>query len=273
VKIKKYFFIYLIFSSINLNSEQILISNFDENEYQRVEKVFANNQGHIDYLVDFISSNLITKGEPQGSFLDIGPGPATITERLSKFFKTTTVIEPNKVFAPIFDDKGFVSYLANFQDITINLQYDIVLCSHVLYHVPQTEWAPFLEKLHGLIRSGGYGVVTMVAPAGKRHALMLSINPDYSNGEKVAKALKELNIPYELVRVQSTFNVPDYEDFRALVRLFTIDDCYLPETYRALSDSEKKSIEQKIDDYIVTCKQSDGSYAFLDEDVYILIRK
>ncbi len=268
-----FFFISLIFSSIYLNSEQILMSNFDECEYQKVERVFANNTGHIDHLVDFISSNLLAKSESEGSFLDIGAGPATITERLSKFFSSTTVIEPNRIFAPIYEDKGFISHIANFQDITIDSQYDVILCSHVLYHTPQSKWASYLKKLYGLIRPGGYAVVTMVAPIGKLHELRSSINCDYSHSEKVEKALKELSISYEIVQIQSIFNVPNYDDFRAVVRLFTIDDCYLPEIYQNLSTEEKESIDQKIENYIAACRQPDGTYEFHDEDVYILIRK
>lgn len=63
----------------------------------------------------------------------------------------------------------------------------------------------------------------------------------------------------------------NYEDFRALVRLFTLDDCYFPGDYSALSDREKAAIDQKIELYITSCKQPDGSYEFIDEDVYIVI--
>ncbi len=84
------------------------------------------------------------------------------------------------------------------------------------------------------------------------------------------KALQQENIPYELVPIQSVFKVENYEDFRALVRLFTIDDCYLPEEYSALAVVEKKAIDDKIDAFISNCEQPDRSYIFIDEDVYIV---
>jgi SAM-dependent methyltransferase len=272
-KTKKLAIIFLIVGNIHLNAEEILASDVDKNEYQGVEKVLANNMDHIDHLVDFISSNLLAKNESKGSFLDIGAGPATITERLSKFFRSTTVIEPNRVFAQASEKKGFITYTATFQDVTIDDQYDLILCSHMLYYVPQNQWAVLLKKLYGLIRSGGYGVVAMVAPAGQQHELLLSVDRDYSNSEKVEKALKELNIPYELVQVQNTFNVLNYDGFRALVRLFTIDNCYLPETYQALSSSKKKLIDQKIENYIAICRKSDGTYEYHNEEAYIVIHK
>lgn len=113
----------------------------------------------------------------------------------------------------------------------------------------------------------------MVAPKGKWHALRSSINPNYSNSSQVEKTLKELSILYELTAVQSVFKVQNYDEFRALVRLFTIDNCYLPDEYRVLSDGEKKEIDQKIEDYIATCRLPNGSYEFVDEDAYIVIHK
>jgi SAM-dependent methyltransferase len=273
LKIRSLFLVCIFVNNRHLNADQVLVSNFNESEYESIERVFANNTGHIDHLVDFVYENLLSQDQPKELFLDIGAGPATITHRLSKFFKSTTIIEPNKAFASIYKDTGFITYNENFQDTVIDGQYDLILCSHVLYHVPHNQWALFLKKLTELIRPGGKGLVSMVFPRGKWHALRSSINSDYSNSDKVEKALKEQDIPYELIPVQSVFRVPNYDDFRALVRLFTIDDCYLPEIYQALSNSEKELIDHKIENYIATCTQSDGAYEFIDEDVYILIHK
>ncbi len=234
-----------------------------------MERVFAENTGHIDHLVAFFEKSLLTKVAKREEFLDIGPGPATTTARLSNFFTSTTVVEPNRAFASIYEKKGYINHTGNFQDIALDSKYDVVLCSHVLYHVPRAQWVPFLEKLNGSICLGGKGLVLMVAPKGKWHELRSSLNPDYANSDGVERALKELHISYELVPVQSVFKVQNYEDFRALVRLFTLDDCYLPEEYFALSARDREEIEQKIDEYVVTCRQSDGSYEFYDEDVYI----
>lgn len=268
-----YLFIACLLCHMTLTAEAILISNFSESEYESVERVFANNTGHIDKLVDFIDSTIQLEGQLKESFLDIGAGPATITDRLSKFFKSTTVIEPNRAYESLYQDKGFAFYIDNFQDAAIDEKFDFVLCSHVLYHVPHSQWPSFVKKVEGLIRLGGKGLVSLVAPKGPLHELRSSINPDYSNSGKVEAALKEENIPYDLFFVQSLFTVPSYEDFRALVRLFTIDDCYLPQDYRTLSDSEKALIDEKIDNYIITCRQPDGTYKFADEDTYIVLHK
>lgn len=251
--------------SIALADEQSLVSNFTEKEYASVERIFSNNTGHIDNLADFVR-NL----ELSGSFLDLGAGPATITERLSYYFSSTTVLEPNREFVPIYQVKQFKYYIGNFQVTKIEGTYDLILCSHVLYHVPQKEWAPYLKKMHSLLNPNGKGLVVMVAPTGKWHALRSSINPNYSCSAQVEKALQQENISYELVPNQSVFKIENYEDFRALVRLFTIDDCYLPEEYNDLTVAEKKAIDDKIDAFISNCEQPDGSYVFIDEDVYIV---
>jgi 2-polyprenyl-3-methyl-5-hydroxy-6-metoxy-1,4-benzoquinol methylase len=273
MKFKKIICGLLIMGASYLSAEQMLVSNFNEEEYESVERIFANNTSYIDRLVDFVRMNVVSKEQSKKAFLDIGAGPGTIAERLSKFFTSITVIEPNSAFASIYQNKGFTSYIGNFQDIPLNCKYDAVLCSHVLYHVPCAEWTPFLKKMYDLIRPGGKGFVAMVAPKGKWHVLRSSLNSDYFNCSQVEKVLKEQNISYDLTFVQSIFNVQNYKDFRALTRLFTIEDCYFPDVYRVLSDLEKKKIDQKIEEYIATCKQPDGSYEFSDEDAYIILHK
>jgi arsenate reductase-like glutaredoxin family protein len=252
-----------------LCADQALKSNFSEDEYAHVERIYTNNTACIDQLVEFVDMNILSKK----TFLDIGAGPGVIASRLSHFFTSATIVEPNKAYIPIYKDKGFISYFCNFQDVMLEDKYDFILCSHVLYHVPRAEWAAFLEKMYGLIRSGGTGLISMVAPVGQWHTLRLSINPDCTTSQQVEQMLKEQGIPYSLIPVQNIFNVPNYEDFRALIRLFTIENCYPPDTYKAVSDSEKALIDQRIEEYIATRKQPDGSYEFLDEDVYILLHK
>lgn len=110
----------------------------------------------------------------------------------------------------------------------------------------------------------------MVAPKGKLHTLRSSINPNYSCSTQVENVLQQENIPYEFIPIQSIFKVQNLKDFRALIRLFTIDDCYLPEEYNILTKAEKKAIEDKIDSFIENCLQPDGSYLFIDEDAYII---
>jgi len=264
----KFFFVLFIVVNAFLRADQVLVSIFSEDEYANVERVFSNNKDHIDQIVDVILLNAETKG----SLLDIGAGPATITDRLSHFFASTTIVEPNKAFAIFYENRRFNYHIGNFQSIPIEGKYDFVLCSHVLHHVPRHQWMIFLRKMHDAIAPGGKGLVAMVAPKGKLHALRSSINPDYSNSRQVEEMLKQLNISYQLIPTQSVFRVHNYSDFRALVRLFTLDDCYLPEEYAALSDAEKASIDQKIEECITLCKQPDGSFEFSDEDAYILIQ-
>lgn len=273
----------MIIDNLNLNKQeafvqntipnQLLVSNFTETEYEKIERVFTKNTGHITSLVNFVKYKIIPLINSKKSFLDIGSGPATITKPLSQFFETTSVVEPNRAYESLYQENNFTAYIANFQDIALPKNFDVVLCSHVLYHIPQHEWVSYLKKMHQTINAGGKGIVTLVAPRGKWHELRASINPEYSNSGKVEKVLKELNIPYELTAHQSVFKVENYEDFRALAHVFVIDDCYLPHEYSKLSDSEKLIIEQKIEDFITTCRQPDGSYLFVDEDDYIVMHK
>ncbi len=255
-----------------LAMQTILNSNFTETEYEKVERVFANNASHIDNHVHFIGDVLL-KGQQKEAFLDIGPGPATITDRLSKFFKSTSVVEPNRAFAPLYTSKGFIYYHDNFQKVNIDRNYDLILCSHVLYHVPQEEWRLFLKKMVQMIGLDGKAVITMNTPTGKFHGLCDSINPDYRHSRKVESVLQDLQISYDLIPIQSCFTVQNYDDFRALIRLFALEDCFYPHEYLALSDCDKACIEQKIEEYVAACLQPDNSYEFYAEEAHIVIHK
>lgn len=249
----------------------VLISNFSEEEYAAVERVFTQNTGHIERLERFVEEKVCPFLEQKKDFLDIGAGPGSTTEKISPYFEATTIVEPNGEYEELYKKKSFLSKMGNFQDMTLEGQFDFALCSHVLYHVDQKEWAPFLKKMTGLIRPGGKGLVALVAPQGNFHALRHSINPDYSNSGKVEEALKSLGISYERFQHLSEFRVGNRSDFRALVRIFTLDDCYLPDAYARLSQEEKRGIEDKIDRFIETCLQPDGTYLFSDIDTFLLI--
>ncbi|HSW71912.1 MAG TPA: methyltransferase domain-containing protein [Chlamydiales bacterium] len=246
------------------------ISTFGQEEYANVEKVFANNTGHIDHIAGLVSEQISGKNK---SLLDIGAGPATITERLSPLFSFTAVVEPNKAFESLYQGKQFEFHMGKFQDVQFERNFDFILCSHVLYHVPFGEWSFFLKKMNSLLNPAGKALILMVSPQGKWHKLRNEINPYYLNSDRVEQVLKELKILYELIPVQSRFTVPDYQDFKSVVRLFTLDDCFLPKEYDALSKDARDAVEKKIEEYISSCKLADGAYEFFDEDVYLLIHK
>jgi hypothetical protein len=269
------FFLFLLFlNKLAINAEdRLLNSNFEEIEYKQTEEVFYASCDHVEQMTRFIVKKVLPGLHSRDAFLDIGPGPGHITQAIGKNFSSTAVIEPNRAYAPLYEENGYLSLFANFQDARLDTSFDLVLCAHVLYHVEHPTWPSFLKKIYSIIRKDGKGVVVLIAPKGDFHALCSSINPHYSNSSVIEPILNTLNMRYEKTETKCTFNASNYKDFHRLIQLFTIEDCYTPEQFATLSEDKKTSIEEKISQFIQKCKQPDESYQLVFEDAYFVISK
>lgn len=246
---------------------------FTENEYNEAENIFTFNSDHGDHLVEFLEEKVLPKITSKESFLDIGAGPGIITGRIAHYFPSTTIIEPDESYAPTYLNAGYKTHFANFQDISIHDQFDLVVCSHVLYHLSRNHWDSYLRKMYDSIRIKGKGLVALIAPRGDWHGLRVSINPNHATSRDVEYVLKEQKTTYEIFPIVSSFQVSRYLDFKRLLRLFTIDDCFTEEEFKALSEEEKNVIDDKIEAFIAQCKQQDGSYILICEDDYFILNK
>ncbi len=268
--LKKIIF-FLNASKTRIFNKQLLVSNFEESEYGGVEDVFINNTNHKDLLVRFVRSKIFPQLNSKKTFLDIGAGPGKITKILATYFDSTTVIEPNPVYKSAYEKFGFFAKIGNFQDEGLEKVFDFILCSHVLYHIARKDWAFFLKTIYRSLSPGGRGLVVLVAPRGDWHKLRTSICSRYSSSFEAEKVLKKLKIFHKTFPVRSIFKSFRYEDFRRVVTLFTIDDCFLPEKFLELSDEKKQIIYKKIEDFILSCKKDSGLYELVCEDDFIVI--
>lgn len=276
---KRFFFVLvLIVSFFSLSSFSNFtvskISNTDA-KYSNVEKVLVDNNNYSNQIVDFIQKNIVSKIPEKNTFLDIGAGPGYITSLLSKKFKSTTVIEPNTNYKDFYNKNGFISYNENFQNSKLTNKYDFVLCSHVLYYVDRNEWPSFLQKMYELIQKGGKGVIIVISPNGARHQLHSSINPNYCNSHEIELVLQKMNIPYEIAHSspKTIFKSSNRVDFRNLLYMFTIDNCFTSKQFDKLSEKNKLTIAQKIEHFIDQSKQLDGNFTLVEENDYIIISK
>ena len=73
------------------------------------------------------------------TFLDIGPGGGALTRELAPSFNHVDVIEPNMDYSESL--KPFSISHDLMQDAKIEAaHYDLILCSHVFYHIPSDQW-------------------------------------------------------------------------------------------------------------------------------------
>ena len=114
---------------------------FSDEKYKEViEFQYSSSRIQRD-LVPFIKENLFGPfwKNKRANFLDIGPGSGAQTEELAPLFASTDVIEPNKDQSENL--AGFNARYECFELAELDKdKYDLILCSHVYYHIPTNLW-------------------------------------------------------------------------------------------------------------------------------------
>jgi SAM-dependent methyltransferase len=257
----------------SMAAKEVLSSNFAETDYAKIDTIFIRGANQRGNQVKFIDTKIFPAILRKNRFLDIGPGPGHVTERIARSFSETTVVEPIKDFEKKFREQGYITFIGNFQNITLKSTYDFILCSHVLYHVSQNEWPCFLQRIYDLLDPKGIALIVLIAPNGPWARLQLSINPNLPNSKKVEPILKKLGLQYDVFLVKSNFKTKKREDFEKVFRLFTLDNCFAPEEFNKLTAKQKLSIERKIRSYVDSCRKADGTYVANWDDAYIVVNK
>jgi len=255
----------------SLLENPVLKSNFSTTEYATIESGFSSVTNHIGILSQYIQKKILPHIN-KGSFLDIGAGPGFIARELLSHFNEAIALDPNDCYesyyssSDAFDKLRFVN--KNFESADFNKQFDFILCSHVLYHVPQNYWSVFIQKILKLLSKKGKALLTLVAARGQFHDLCDQINHNYSNSQVLKSILKEIGVDYKTSKIRSSYFYKDVQEITNLLKMFVIDDCFLPEEYASLPDREVIAIDQRIAKFVDNCyDQEKNLYTFqIDED-------
>ena len=217
----------------NFVKNPVLQSNFSAAEYAQIESEFNSITDHIDILCRYIEKKILPCINKR-NFLDIGAGPGFIARELLGHFDETIALDPNNCYASYYSDSETHNKLRfinrNFEFVNFSHKFDFILCSHVLYHVPQSQWSMFVKKILKLLAKKGNALFTLVATRGKFHALCEQVNHKYSNSQLLTSILKEIGVDYKTSKVISSYFHKDVQDFTNLLRMFVIDDCFLSES-------------------------------------------
>lgn len=113
---------------------------------------------------------VIASLEERERFLDIGAGGGHLTVPLSQQFEKTSVIEPNPVQAAYLCRRcpDFTVYNESWLEAeTGDERYDLVLCSHVLYYIPDDAWMETIAKMYRCLKPGGCLIIVLQSPLGE----------------------------------------------------------------------------------------------------------
>jgi SAM-dependent methyltransferase len=245
-------------------------SNFTNSEYANIFDWFTNNSNHERNIVKNIKQ-LISNKKITRTCLDIGTGNGNISKHITPLFDNMTLLEPNKEYIRMYNGIKYDSLISlDFLNYETDLKYDVILCSHVLYHVPVHLWQTFIEKMYNMLNDDGVCIIVHVTNYGEMHELRKLVNPEYHNSKTIVDIVQKLQYIYDIIPIDSILSAvgKDYEKFKFLVELFTIDDCFEKEYLDNVGD--KKYIYNHINNYIPLLKKNNTYSANFNSDIIVI---
>lgn len=240
-------------------------------DYATAFRLLATTARHHENIGRVVEERILPRLPSRPSLLDVGAGPGTVARRLAPHFGSLTLLEPNREQLAGFDLPGAKLIHDTLEGFRTEEKYDLVLCSHVLYHVPIPEWGGFVERLLTFVKPGGFCVVVLGSANGQNYELHRDFTQTVITSEQLFSALKEKHLSHESVRVTNGFRADTFEEMYTLCRFFVLEDCCTPEQLAALSEEAKRQLDAKIRLHAERCRGADGVYRLeQDEDIVIL---
>ncbi|MHB8164255.1 MAG: class I SAM-dependent methyltransferase [Methanoregula sp.] len=151
------------------SSPDIPVDTSDDAEYQHQLSLFSN--GSTEKGIELIKAGMVIETLPRRErFLDIGAGGGHLTIPIARQFEMTTIVEPNPRQAEIFQRRCPDFRICNeyWKDIDLgDERFDLILCSHVLYYIPEGSWMQTVEKMYRHLSPGGCLIIVMQSPLGE----------------------------------------------------------------------------------------------------------
>jgi 2-polyprenyl-3-methyl-5-hydroxy-6-metoxy-1,4-benzoquinol methylase len=104
--------------------------------------------------------------DPKQTAIDAGAGNGVLTKILARHFKTVQAVEPNEALLAELATAGENVAIRDEAILEASLDEssaDLVLCSHVLYYIPQSEWDAILHRLLFWTKPGGRMIILLQA--------------------------------------------------------------------------------------------------------------
>jgi 2-polyprenyl-3-methyl-5-hydroxy-6-metoxy-1,4-benzoquinol methylase len=265
--------------------ENTPISNFSHQYYAETFSNFINNSDQVIKITELLEQYVFSIDRKYVNYIDVGAGTGGISHEIAKYVNNMTLNEPNeehkyeniKQYKLMNNDRDFIFTHATqkYMSYGVGKKYEVILCSHVMYHIDRNDWKQMIMKMNSEINreNDGICVIIMVSDNGRFHDVLSYFNKDYSNSYYVKKILEDNNVKYDIVKYQTTFRTSDRMRFLSLIKLFVIDNCFSPDEYASFDDEHKKYIDDHINKYVDLSYDCDSNeYIYIENDDMILIK-
>ncbi len=242
-------------------------------DYARAYRILSSTAKNPELIGKVVQERLLSLLPERPSLLDVGAGPGKVAARLAPHFGSLTLLEPNPEQIRELKLEGAKILHTTLEGYSSPERYDLVLCSHVLYHVPLSEWGGFIDRLLAFVRPGGYCVLVLASARGQNYQLHRDFTETVLTSEHIFEILRQKKLPHEVVALMNSFSAAQFEEMYTLCRFFVLEDCYTAEQLAALSEAETRKLDEKIRMHAERCRGSDGTYRLKqDEDLIIIPR-
>lgn len=227
----------------------------------------------LDAALSIIHAQAIEPLTTREHLLEIGPGPGIMTRTLARSFAHTSIVEPNPDFRLRNQNEGYTVYTDLFQEVELPHQYDMVLCSYVLYHVDRDLWPVFIEKMTQTLRPGGIGMIVMGASRGYHYDFRTTFHPECVHGGMAIDILREQGTPFQVVEHIDSYTTSTLEHMEQLCHFSIVESCFSPEEFEAMNPQEKEAMEQKLRRFAAEQQRDENSYTLTYEVDFISIHR
>lgn len=141
-----------------------LFSSLDE-YYDHAFATFIKSTDQKENAKAWIT-NFLNGLDIKHTAIDAGAGNGVLTTILAKHFDTVQAVEPNETLLPELATAGANVEIRDesiMEAVLDESSADLVLCSHVLYYIPQSEWDDILNRLLFWTRAGGRIIIILQA--------------------------------------------------------------------------------------------------------------
>lgn len=238
-------------------------------EYKEAIKVLTNTSKHIVLITEIIKHTILPKLTGPRSLLDVGAGSGRMAKRLLNEFNEVSAIEVNPKLKFAYRNSKIKLYNCDFMEMEFANRFDLIICSHVLYHLPKRQMLLFIKKLLALLSPRGYCLIAMMAPRGQNHTFHQLINVNYINSKAIMAILNKCALNYELIQVHNSFHTKKANVMRKLLQFFAVEDCHTANV-TSLSQEALAKINGLIEQQLLKCHQG-KQYELQQEEDYFII--
>jgi trans-aconitate methyltransferase len=147
--------------------ENLRVAQLDSTtpEYTKAFHTFLEHTDEKDKEQQWLDSQ-VRELMRLGTAIDAGAGTGKLTRWLTDRFTRVLGIEPNPSLAAEFRVTCPMAILIPQTILAANLQVaaDFIVCSHVFYYIPRTEWEVHLRQLISWMAPGGVLAITLANP-------------------------------------------------------------------------------------------------------------